>query len=183
MAGYPVIVLEGCDGAGKSTLAALLGERRGYTVVRSGRPPGADLPGADLPGADLPGADLHGADLHDGTDLAGQYHAAFGQPGNLVLDRSFITELVYGPLRNGRSRLDPDQAVRLAFALADRGGVLVHLTAHPKALAWRLRARDGHSPPLGWIRAVLRSYRDVFAALDGAAPIVRIDTTADIIKA
>ena len=135
-AGYSVVVLEGCDGTGKSTLAALLGARRGYTIVRSGR-------------------------LDDGADLADRYRAVLDQPGNLVLDRSFITELVYGPLRNGRSRLDPDQAVRLAFALADRGAVLVHLTAHPKALAWRLRARDGHSPALGWIRAVLRSYRDV----------------------
>jgi hypothetical protein len=150
-------VLEGCDGTGKSTLAALLGARRGYTIVRSGR-------------------------LDDGADLADRYRAVLDQPGNLVLDRSFITELVYGPLRNGRSRLDPDQAVRLAFALADRGGVLVHLTAHPKALAWRLRARDGHSPALGWIRAVLRSYRDVFAALDGAAPIVTLDTTVDVIR-
>ena len=30
---------------------------------------------------------------------------------------------------------------------------------------------------LGWIRAVLRSYRDVFAGLDGTAPIVTLDTT------
>jgi hypothetical protein len=152
---YPVIVFEGCDGTGKSTLAALLGARYDYAIVRSAR-------------------------LDDGADLVAGYRAVFGQPGNLVLDRSFITELVYGPLRNGRSRLDPDQAAQLAFAVADRGGVLVHLTAHPKALAWRLRARDGYSPALGWIRAVLRSYRDVFAALDGAAPIVTIDTTAGV---
>ena len=151
-AGYPVVVLEGCDGTGKSTLAQLLSSRRGYTVIRTGR-------------------------LEDGPDLADRYRALFDQPGNLVLDRNFVTELVYGPLRHGRSRLDPDQAVRLAFALADRGGVLVHLTAHPKALAWRLRARDGYSPALDWIRAVVRSYRDVFAGLDGTAPIVTLDTT------
>jgi hypothetical protein len=149
---YPVIVFEGCDGTGKSTLAMLMGARYGYAVIRSARP-------------------------DDGGDLEAGYRAVLGQPGSLALDRSFITELVYGPLRNGRSRLDPDQAASLAFALADRGGVVVHLTAHPKALAWRLRARDGRSPALGWIRAVLRSYRDVIAALDGAVPIVTMDTT------
>jgi hypothetical protein len=151
-AGYPVVVCEGCDGTGKSTLAAELSARRGYTIIRSGR-------------------------LDEGPDLADRYRAVFDQPGNLVLDRSFITELVYGPLRNGRSRLDPDQAARLAFALADRGGLLVHLTAHPKALAWRLRLRDGHAPPLAWLRSVVRSYRDVFVAMDGTAPIVTLDTT------
>jgi hypothetical protein len=155
-AGYPVVVFEGCDGTGKSTLATLLGERRGYTIIRSGR-------------------------LADGDDLAGRYRTVLDQPGNLVLDRSFITELVYGPLRTGQSRLDPDQAAQLAFALADRGGVLMHLTAHPKALAWRLRARDGHAPPLDWLRSVVRSYRDVLAALDGAVPIVTLDTTAGVI--
>jgi hypothetical protein len=155
-ASYPVIVFEGCDGTGKSTLATLLGTRHGYAVVRSARP-------------------------DDGADLEAGYRAVLDQPGNLALDRSFVTELVYGPLRNGQSRLDPDQAAQLAFALADRGGVLVHLTAHPKALAWRLRARDGHSPALGWIRAVLGSYRDVFAALEGAAPIVTLDTTAGVL--
>jgi len=155
--GYPVIVADGCDGTGKSTLVSLLGTRYGYRVIRSGR-------------------------LDDGPDLADRYRATLDQPGKLAFDRSFVTELVYGPLRNGRSRLSPDEAAQLAFAFADRGGVLVHLTAHPKALAWRLRARDGHAPPLDWIRSVLRGYRNVFAALDGAAPIVRIDTTADVIK-
>ena len=154
-AGHPVIVLEGCDGTGKSTLATLLGAQYGYTVIRSGR-------------------------LPDGADLADRYRETLDQPGNLVLDRSFITELVYGPLRAGRSRLTPDQSAELAFALADRGGVAVHLTAHPKALAWRLRQRDGHAPPLEWLRSVVRSYRNVFAALDGATPIVRIDTTAGV---
>ena len=155
-AGHPVIVLEGCDGTGKSTLATLLSTRYGYTIIRSGR-------------------------LPDGADLAKRYGEALDQPGNLVLDRSFITELVYGPLRaGGRSRLTPDQSASLAFTVADRGGVLVHLTAHPKALAWRLGQRDGHAPPLSWLRSVVRSYRNVFAALDGAAPIVRIDTTAGV---
>jgi hypothetical protein len=152
-AAHPVIVLEGCDGTGKSTLATLLGTRCGYTIIRSGR-------------------------LPDGADLAERYGEVLAQPGNLVLDRSFITELVYGPLRaDGRSRLTADQSASLAFTVADRGGVLVHLTAHPKALAWRLHQRDGHAPPLTWIRSVVRSYQNVFAGLDGAAPIVRIDTT------
>jgi thymidylate kinase len=155
--GFPVIVLEGCDGTGKSTLAEWIAAQYGHTLVRSGR-------------------------LEDGPDLAARYLAAIEQPGRLVLDRSFVSELVYGSLREGGPRLTADEAAGLAFALEDRGGVLVHLTAHPKALAWRLRVRDGHAPPLDRIRAVLRAYRDVFAGLAGAAPVVSIDTTVDVIK-
>jgi broad-specificity NMP kinase len=151
-ASYPVIVLEGCDGVGKTTLASFLSTTYERTLVRCGR-------------------------LDDGADLAGQYLAVLDQPGRLVFDRSFVSELVYGPLRDGRSRLTPDQAASLAFALGDRGGVLVHLTAHPKAVAWRLRVRDGYAPALDRISAVLRAYCSVFAGLAGAAPIVTVDTT------
>jgi len=44
---YPVVVFEGCDGTGKSTLATLLGTRYGYTVIRSGRLTADQGDGAD----------------------------------------------------------------------------------------------------------------------------------------
>lgn len=151
---YPVIVLEGCDGTGKTTRAEELADRHGYAVMHSSRVDSG------------------------GVDMAGAYHAVLSQPGKLVLDRSFVSELVYGPMRKGGPRLTGREAAELAFALADRGGVLVHLTAHPKALEWRLRARDGYAPTLDRLRSLLAAYRDVFGALDGTAPIVTLDTTA-----
>jgi thymidylate kinase len=150
---YPVIVLEGCDGTGKTTAAAILGERYGYAVIHSGRIPDAEC-------------------------LAERYRVALDRPGRIALDRSFVSELVYGPLREGFSRLTPRQAAELAFVLADRGGVLVHLTGRPETLAARLRARDGYCPELDRIGALVRAYRDVFTGLAGAAPIVTADTTA-----
>jgi predicted kinase len=152
---YPLIVLEGCDGTGKTTLAAALARRHGYTVVHSERPA-------------------------EQKDLAGHYRSALDLPGKVAHDRGFVSELVYGPLREGRSRLTGPQAAELAFALADRGGLLVHLTGHPEALAARLRARDGYAPALDRIGALVRAYRDVFGALAGAAPIVTADTTAAV---
>ncbi|MFF1342085.1 hypothetical protein ACFVYT_30055 [Streptomyces sp. NPDC058290] len=74
LAAYRTLVLEGCDGAGKSTLAALFAARHGFTVIHSPRTP----------------------------DLTARYLA---QGGRLILDRSFISELVYGPLLRGASRI------------------------------------------------------------------------------
>jgi len=149
---YPVIVLEGCDGTGKTTRASALAERHGYTVLHSDR-------------------------LADGTDLAEQYLSVLRLPGKIALDRSFISEIVYGTVREGRSRLSARQAAELAFFLADRGGVLVHLTGSPEMLAERLRARDGYAPAMERLCALLQAYRDVFAGLTDAAPIVTTDTT------
>lgn len=153
-AGYQVIVLEGCDGTGKTTLAAELKHQHGYDVVHSGRIP------------------------DPAEELAEQYRSILERrPGKTAFDRSFISELVYGPLRDGRSRLTAHQVAELTFLLADRGGLLVHLTAHPKALTARLRARDGYAPAMDRITTLLRTYRDVFAGLADAAPIVTVDTT------
>ena len=54
------------------------------------------------------------------------------RPGKLVLDRSFVSELVYGPLQHGRSRISIAEAASLASIIAEREGVLVHLTGHAR---------------------------------------------------
>ena len=152
-AGYEVVVLEGCDGTGKTTLANTLAARYDYAIVHSGRTP-------------------------DGVDLVARYRSILAIPGKIALDRSFISELVYGPLQYGRSRLTASDAAELAFLVAARRGVLVHLTGFPETIATRLRARDESAPSVERIRALTEAYRDVFAALAGTAPIITADTTA-----
>jgi thymidylate kinase len=153
LAAHQVIVLEGCDGVGKTTLAEALAARHGHTIVHSGRTP-------------------------DGTDLADRYETILALPGRLVLDRSFISELVYGPLDRGRSRLTLPAAITLTQRVAERGGVLVHLTGHPEIIATRLQARQEPAPSVDRIRTLISAYHSTFAVLRGTAPIVNADTTA-----
>lgn len=153
LADHDVIVLDGCDGTGKTTLARALRDQHGCLLVHSARTP-------------------------DGADLAARYRQLLATPGRIVLDRSFISELVYGPLFHGRSRISPSAAADLARQTAGRRGVLVHLTGDPDVIASRLRARDGHVPPVGQIRAIIDGFRRAFGLLDGSAPIRTVDTTA-----
>jgi thymidylate kinase len=146
-----LIVVEGCDGAGKSTLAAALAARHGYAVVHATLTP-------------------------EGTDLFSKYRAILSRPGPLVLDRSFVSELVYGPLERGYSRLSFEQAAHLATVTGQRGGLLVHLTGHPDQIAARLLARDGHAPTVSRIRALTAAYADVFSRLAAHVPVITIDT-------
>jgi hypothetical protein len=144
---YEVIALEGCDGVGKSTVALRFVSAYGYTLVHSRRTP-------------------------DGINLAGRYREILARPGKLVLDRSFVSELVYGPLRHGSSRISAAEAAGLASLLAERNGAFVHLTGSPSQIARRLLARDGHAPPLAEIRQLLDAYVSVFAALAGSVSIM-----------
>jgi thymidylate kinase len=150
--GHDLIVLEGCDGAGKTTLAAALAARHGYAIVHATLTP-------------------------EGTDLFEKYRAILARPGPLVLDRSFVSELVYGPLERGYSRLSFEQAAHLASITARRGGLLVHLTGHSDQIAARLLARDGHAPAVSRISELTAAYAGVVARLAAHVPVVTIDTT------
>lgn len=148
---HQVILLEGCDGVGKTTLAVALAERHGYRLVHATRTP-------------------------ESVDLAERYRSILSWPGPLVLDRSFVSELVYGPLLHGRSRLTLDQVVDLTAAVAARTGLIVHLSAPPEVIATRLERRDGSVPDLSHITAILDGYAQVFAQLARHAPAITIQT-------
>jgi|HubBroStandDraft_1064217.scaffolds.fasta_scaffold78253_2 thymidylate kinase len=148
-----LIIIDGYDGTGKTTLARRLAADHGYRISHASLTP-------------------------EGIDLFARYHAVIARPGRQVLDRSFISELVYGPLERGRSRLTANQAASLAVAVARRGGILVHLTCQPGQIAARLLARDGHAPAVPRIRAFTAAYAQVFAALADHVPVTLIDTTA-----
>jgi thymidylate kinase len=149
---HEVVVLEGCDGVGKTTLAAALATRHAYQMVHATRTP-------------------------PGVDLTERYTEILARPGRLVLDRSFVSELVYGPIERGHSRLTFTQAADLARTIARRGGILVHVTATPETIHARLERRDGIAPTLRQVRTLTDRYTDVFADLGTIAPVVTVDTT------
>ncbi|QIY93673.1 hypothetical protein HEP87_05465 [Streptomyces sp. S1D4-11] len=96
------LVVDGPDGIGRS---ALIGElaRRGF-LVRLCRGP-----------------------LHH-VDPTQPYRELLAAPGRLAVDGSLVHELVYGPLRRGRSRVTWIQALDFAEAVAERDGALIHVT-------------------------------------------------------
>ena len=113
----------------------------------------------------------------DGVDLAERYRQILSQPGRLALDRSFVSELVYGPLRHGGSRLTDVEAYDLAALVARRDGVLVHLTATASAIRARLLVRDGPAAAcLADIKSLITAYERVVATFTAYLPVVRLDT-------
>lgn len=150
---YETVVLEGCDGVGKSTLAERLGMHHGFAVVHSPRTP-------------------------DHLDLASRYRTILAGNGRILFDRCFISELVYGPLHRGRSRINWTQAIDLAESVIERSGVLIHLTAPPAVVHQRLLTRDGEAVGLEEVSALVKGYETVFSALADYTHVLTIDTSA-----
>lgn len=96
------LVVEGPDGIGRSGLIAELA-RHGFMIRRS-----------------------HGH-LHH-VNPTQPYRELLAAPGRLAVDGSLVHELVYGPLRRGRSRVTWIQALDFAEAVAERDGALIHVT-------------------------------------------------------
>lgn len=60
-----------------------------------------------------------------------------GNPENLVLDRSFISEMVYGPVLRGKSKIDLDGYRKLLIAYKQIGSAIIYLTASKETLLQR----------------------------------------------
>ncbi|AWK12321.1 hypothetical protein AB0I99_27365 [Streptomyces spongiicola] len=150
--GYRTVVLEGCDGVGKSTLGERLSTHHGFTLVHSPRTP-------------------------DHLDLASRYRTILAGEGKILFDRCFISELVYGPLHRGRSRINWSQAIDLAESVIQRAGALVHLTAPPAVIRQRLLSRDGEAVGLEEISALVTGYERVFSTLADYTRVLTLDTS------
>ncbi|MGX9225931.1 AAA family ATPase [Streptomyces albus] len=150
---HDTLVLEGPDGVGKSTLAERLSAQHGFQVIHSPRTP-------------------------DHLDLATRYREILDRTGRILFDRCFVSELVYGPLHRGRSRITWSDALDLAERVIDRAGLFVHLTAAPPVIRQRLLDRDGEAAGLEEVAALVTAYQRVFSTLADYTKVLTLDTTA-----
>ncbi|MPY56311.1 hypothetical protein [Streptomyces spongiae] len=95
------------------------------------------------------------------------YRELLSAPGRLAVDGSIIRELVYGPLRRGRSRVTWIQALDFAEAVAERDGVMLHLTASLPAARARQHGEEAVDAAAAYVR--------VFVTLAQYVPVVTLD--------
>lgn len=151
---YPLIILEGCDAAGKSTLASHLRNDAGYTVIHSAYNPSADA-------------------------LIKHYESIMRNPDKLVMDRSFVSEVVYGEILRGKSRINDSQFRHLVELVADEHGCFVHVRASLQTIIARLQDRQHENDPnLSHIEAILTRYDEVFGVIGRHATVFTHATDA-----
>lgn len=104
-----IIVFEGPDGAGKSTLAKKVAEALDATVIHHGPYP----------------------EVTDGLDLARIYRDSMAGPESVVLDRCWISERPYGMFYRNRFRISSQLAMYLEDCAEDSGEAHVYLCLPP----------------------------------------------------
>lgn len=155
-----IIVLEGCDGAGKSTIASELvrqfGEEKS-TVWRKGPFP--------------PDSDPWTEYVHPASGL---YPC---RDWLVVMDRWHIGELVYGPLLRGQSRLSAPQRDYIDAFLHHVGAVMVYVTASSAEISRRLDDRGDDFIKAAQVPAISLAYDRVFKSGRTHLTVKRHDTT------
>ncbi|GHH83469.1 hypothetical protein GCM10018793_45630 [Streptomyces sulfonofaciens] len=164
MTRYRTLVVEGPEGLSRTGLLGELG-RNGF-VIR------------------------HASGALPHVDPTQPFRELLAGPGRIAVDGGIIHELVYGPLRHGRSRVTWIQALDFAEAVAERDGALLHvvepctadpfLPVEPGRPAGGTRAL-GAVGAAGLDEAVDEEAADAGAAFDRAfrtleqhAPVVRV---------
>ncbi len=148
------IIIEGCDGVGKSTLVSLL-KHRGYKSFHFPYDPSASIKEKYI------------------KILSQDYKS------NVVLDRSFISEMIYGPIKRGYSRLSEQDFTELLKLFRSKGGRIVLLDA-PTQIIWkRLKSRkdflEKHMT-INLLGRLRNAYRHLLSTRkDAAIKIIRND--------
>src|SRR5437588_714545 len=106
---FSTIVLEGSDGVGKTSIAKILADEHKFTLI-------------------------HSPLTSNRVGLVEHYRGILHLSGNLVLDRSFLSEAVYGPVFRNHSRLNLLELIELTNLVAQRGGGIIYISASIEAL-------------------------------------------------
>lgn len=114
-----IIILEGPDGSGKTTLANKIKDQTGYTLLHRS----------------------HSTDAN-AKSLFDEYAQVLKSGKNCIMDRSWYSEMVYGPVMRKVSAISYPQMYELEKLAAKYGAIVIHCTA-PESVLWKRCLRRG----------------------------------------
>jgi hypothetical protein len=162
-----IIVLEGPDLAGKSTIARWImdmGPNR--ELLRAGQP--------------SPSVSILEQYLRPIQDWC--YEPMIIRPEMLVLDRWHVGETIYGPLLRDRSRLTPQQMDYIDMVLQTFGGAFLYVTQSVAELERRWDERSDDLIKREWLAEIHRIYEATMATRPHWVPISSIWSDKPIIE-
>lgn len=114
-----IIILEGPDGSGKTTLANKIKDQTGFMLLHRS----------------------HQTDSN-ADSLFDEYVQVIKAGKNCIMDRGWYSEMVYGPVMRGASAITYPQMYELERLLARNGALIIHCTA-PEATLWKRCLKRG----------------------------------------
>lgn len=114
-----IIIIEGPDGSGKTTLAETLSRQTGFPVVHRTQPKSEE----------------EKAKMMDG------YVDAIKKGKNIIFDRCWYSEMAYGPIMRDKSVISYPEMYELEQLLTKRGALIIYCIDKPETLWYRCSKR------------------------------------------
>lgn len=151
-----IIIIEGPDASGKSTLAAKLSNDMGFEVKHFSYPKSEE----------------------EKASMFDMYADFIRNNRNVILDRCWYSEMVYGnTVRNG-SAITIEQMHELENIVADNGGgMIIHCNASIEALWARFASRGDDYIPIEYdlVRKLKAGYDVIFETINHNLPVLKYE--------
>lgn len=109
-----IIIIEGPDGAGKTTLANKIQKQTGYMLLHRSQPKTEE----------------------EKAKMMDEYLSVLRSGKNCIMDRCWYSEMVYGPVMRDAAYISYPQMYELEKQLARVGGLIIHCTG-PMQTLWK----------------------------------------------
>lgn len=109
-----IIIIEGPDGAGKTMLAEQLSKQNKCPIIHRSKP----------------------KDDAEKAAMMGTYIQAIKERKNVIFDRCWYSEMVYGAVMRDKSAISYPEMYELEKRLANTGAMIIHCTG-PKSVLWK----------------------------------------------
>jgi len=147
-----IFILEGPDGAGKTTLAEQLAVSTGYNIVHRTKPNNEE----------------------EKQQMMAMYMDAMRKGTNAIFDRCWYSEMVYGAIMRDASYISDKQMRTLESLLANNGGLIIHCTDTIDRLWERcLKRGEDYITDCTTIGLIKMKFEYVMHSLPHAVPVVR----------
>lgn len=148
-----IYIIEGPDGAGKSTYAKFLSTVTGYPVIHFSNPKSEE----------------------EKAKMYEMYLEILENNDDVIFDRSWISDLVYGPVLRGGATITPRQSAVLGNRLAGKGGMIIYCTSDLKTLLERAYSRGEELIKPHQFVDIVEGYEMIFkdTSLFGEAKVVK----------
>lgn len=137
-----IIIMEGPDGSGKTTLAEQLSRQTGYEIIHRTKP----------------------ANEEEKKAMHLMYLKTIAKNKNVIFDRCWYSEMAYGPVMRDDSVITYPQMYELEKALAKKGAMIIYCTGNRDEMWKRATSRgeDYITSPTDYIN-ICNNYDELFS--------------------
>lgn len=147
-----LIIIEGPDGSGKTTLANYLSESMGFPIVHRSTPKTQE----------------------EKDTMMKSYEDDIASGKNIIWDRCFYSEMVYGPIKRDQSYIDLMGMLSLEIKLQSVGAMIVYCTDDTLKLWERCKARgETYVKDIDELAAIVDGYDKLMLHTKHLIPMVR----------